>query len=219
MTQTPDQLRYRALSLLESKQYDSALSKLNDLCELTGISSDLAWRAKVYLLLGHYQNALNDYMALLELEKNNRAALYNIALIRSSCPLDRLRNGKLALEVAKQLVEKHGHGEKRWRILSVPAAAHAECGEFESAAEITLEILGLIPIEFRERFEKRLMQYNSGEPYRATVESNVQSFENIGETCVDCGSTGMVALTPEREEFRCVQCASYSPETSAENAR
>ena len=81
--------------------------------------------------LGKQAEAIADYEAALKLEPKNSGVLNNLAWVLATSPDDKLRNGKRAIELAKQACEVTEY--KQAHILSTLAAGYAETGDFDTA--------------------------------------------------------------------------------------
>jgi tetratricopeptide (TPR) repeat protein len=136
-------------------------------------------RGDAYILMGRFARAQNDFLKAIQLDPELARAHQSAAWLKATCPDGRFRNETSALELAEraqQLV-----GEDDYRYLDTLAAAHANAGRFEDAAEIQRQAVALVPPEDAGRFEQRLALYRSGRPYRL-------------------GSAAQVARQPRREQ-------------------
>jgi tetratricopeptide (TPR) repeat protein len=88
----------------------------------------------------------------------------NLALLLATCPDERFRNGKEALENADRLCQLDGH--RYAPFLSTLAAACAETGDFAGAVRWQTEALELAPEQKKEESRSRLALYQAGKPYR-----------------------------------------------------
>jgi hypothetical protein len=85
----------------------------------------------------------------------------------AACPVEKLRDGKQALEYAKKGCDMTG-----WRMaggFQALAAAHAELGDFKEAVEWQKKALNDVegfPPEERDAMRERLKCYEQGKPYR-----------------------------------------------------
>ena len=82
---------------------------------------------------GEYEKAIADYQEAIRLAPTEDEAYTALAWLLATCPEDRVRDGKKAVELATKGCELSG-----WKdadALSTLAAAHAERGEFEEAVK------------------------------------------------------------------------------------
>ena len=79
-----------------------------------------------------------------------------------------LRDGRRALEFAERVCRESAYGNST--ALDTLAAAHAECGQFEQAAEFAQKALAVMPPDQQatlgEPIRQRLELYRRGQPYR-----------------------------------------------------
>ena len=85
-----------------------------------------------------------------------------LALLRAGCPDDNLRDGDKALEAAKKAhALTKGPAE-----MAALAAAHAELGQFDKAAEWQEKAVAAAPEGAKEQYRERLKKYQDHKPYR-----------------------------------------------------
>ena len=203
-------MRYRAVALIEESKFFDALNVLDELVELSGHTSDYGWRALVLTIACLHRAALSDCQIILQRLPDNRSAIFNSALIRATSPDSKVRDGRLAIDLASRLIKSPE--PPSWQQLSVLAAAYAEYGDFDAAEMYAVQTLSLAPVEFHKRFKDRIQQYRERIPYRCSFESNVESW-NLREK-VKCETCGEAACTSSRNKtgtvsFKCLQCAGY----------
>jgi tetratricopeptide (TPR) repeat protein len=120
-----------------------------------------------------YEKALFDYNMAIEIDPGFASAYCSRASLRATCPEERFRDRRQALEDARtamRLAEECGMFIGDWRqrlCLQVLAAAHAENGEFEEAVAIQTEALDLaVTRSSRSRIVAILDGYSAGKPHR-----------------------------------------------------
>jgi tetratricopeptide (TPR) repeat protein len=113
---------------------------------------------------GRYAEAIKDYELAIKLADGNALAMNNAAWIWATCPDAKLRNGKQAIESAEKACELTGYSN--FDFLDTLAAAHAEDGGFEFAAECLDQAIALAPKEYHEELQGRQKLYKMGKPYR-----------------------------------------------------
>jgi tetratricopeptide (TPR) repeat protein len=111
-----------------------------------------------------YRAALADHQAAAERDPDDAGTLNFIAWIQATCPQDDLRNGPAALAASKRVCEMTQFTLPGY--LDTLAAAHAECGEFEQAAQWQEKAISLVPEESRADYASRLALYRANTPYR-----------------------------------------------------
>ncbi|MFO0530148.1 MAG: tetratricopeptide repeat protein, partial [Planctomycetota bacterium] len=94
-------------------------------------SSALRGRGDAYLSLGDHKNAIKDYTEALAFEPEDDGILNNLAWVLATSPVDELRDGKKAVELATKACEVTEFSQPH--ILSTLASAYAEVGDFENA--------------------------------------------------------------------------------------
>jgi Flp pilus assembly protein TadD len=83
---------------------------------------------------GRIEQAITEWEKTLELSPRNLNAYCNLVWIFATFPDNRIRNGAKAVVLGERALELSGHQDPRvYRLL---AAAYAENGEFDKAAEL-----------------------------------------------------------------------------------
>ncbi len=93
----------------------------------------LRGRGDARLSLGQHKEAIEDYTKAMEIDPNDDGVLNNLAWVLATSPVDELRDGKKAIELATKACEATEY--KRPHILSTLASGFAEAGDFEKARE------------------------------------------------------------------------------------
>jgi tetratricopeptide (TPR) repeat protein len=88
----------------------------------------------------------------------------NLALLLATCPDDRFRNGKEAMERAERVCRLDGY--HYFPFLTTLAAAHAETGDYAGAVQWQSKAMELAPQDERDELQSRLALYRAGKPYR-----------------------------------------------------
>lgn len=124
----------------------------------------LRGRADALLSVGKHAEAIADYEKALKQNAEDSSVLNNLAWVLATSPIDKLRNGKRAIELAKKACELTEY--KQAHILSTLAAGYAETGDFETAKKWSRKAIELGPKEQKEALEKELASYDAGKPIR-----------------------------------------------------
>jgi tetratricopeptide (TPR) repeat protein len=114
--------------------------------------------------LGEFDKALAAYDEAVRLAPNSASAYHNRAWLRATCPDQRFRDGRKALEDAKTACDLHSW--KDYRSLTSLAAAYAELGEFNNAIESQRQAIDVAPDADKKKLQPRLELYQAGKPYR-----------------------------------------------------
>ena len=119
------------------------------------------WRAK-----GDPRRALADLEAAVKLDARYASATADLARLLSTCPDDKLRDGKRALELARNAIELTGG--KDASALDALAAACAETGDFARAVELQKKALADAAFEKEHgaSARERLKRYEQKRPWR-----------------------------------------------------
>ena len=121
-------------------------------------------RADSYLSLGRQAEAIADYEKALKLEPENSGMLNNLAWVLATSPEEKLRDGKRAIELAKQACDVTEY--KQAHILSTLAASYAETGDFQSAVDWSKKAVELGTDELKGQLRKELESYQAEKPWR-----------------------------------------------------
>jgi Tfp pilus assembly protein PilF len=145
---------------------------LNDALEKNPESIDfLRTLADMELMFGHWEKAAEVYERILKLNPADSGVLNNYAWLLATCPDDKIRDGKRALEMAVAACEITFYAEAH--ILSTLASAHAELGDFEKAREWARKAVELGEKEKHESLDNlkaELASYEEDKPWRETSE-------------------------------------------------
>ena len=112
-----------------------------------------------------------DYHRALAVDPKYAYTYAGLAWLQATCPNDKFRDGKEALENAHKASQLNG--SKDWRLIGILAAAYAESGDFDKAKEWEAKAIELAAtdksataVRDRERFRSSLELYKQGKPYR-----------------------------------------------------
>ena len=127
-----------------------------------------AWRIRgmAQYRAGRHDLALADLNEALRLDAKDSVARNELAWLLATSPKDAVRDGRLAVDLARAAAEQSGW--KNPGLLDTYAAALAEAGQFAEAVkwqQQALELPGLAG-EAKAGAEQRLRLYREGKPYR-----------------------------------------------------
>lgn len=153
------------LVLLQSGKVDEAISEWKRSIEADPRSVEAhANLGNAYVTRDQFVDALAEWREALALEPYRLPVLANIAWMLATCPDARIRDGREAVQVASRAMEVAGGSEPG--VLDIVAAAYAEAGRFEEAAETARRALALADGPLSAALKIRLALYESGKPFR-----------------------------------------------------
>jgi len=125
-----------------------------------------AWRGLGHIAIdeGQYAEARRCYGEAVAIEPRSGEAHADLAVLYAGAPVNELRDGQKAIELAREACNLHGW--QRYESLVALAAAHAERGEFAIAAEHQRRAVDIAPENLREHESKWITEYESGKPFR-----------------------------------------------------
>jgi tetratricopeptide (TPR) repeat protein len=162
-----DEAMKRGLEALEKKEYDKAIASFTEAIRLDPKNAAAFFnRGVAHELKKEYDKAVEGFTEAIRLEPKEFMAYNELAWLLATCPKDKLRDGKKAVELATKSCEL-----SKWKDasgLDVLAAAHAECGEFKEAVKWQKKAIevGFDDKEMTEKARQRLKLYEEGKPYR-----------------------------------------------------
>ena len=158
---------YRGITWKEKGELDKAFK---DFDEAIRLDPKDAWAFVNRGMARHkkkeYDKALKDYDKAIGLDPKDAEAFVNRAWLCATCPEEKYRNGKKAVESARRACELTGWKDASY--IDALAAAHAEAGNFDEAVKWqkkALEFSGLDD-EVATEYRKRLKLYEGRKPYR-----------------------------------------------------
>ena len=122
------------------KDYDNALRDLEDAC-LYEPHRPASWnnRGLVLFLKGDFNRALADFAVAENMNPHNAHVLLNRARMLATCKEAKYRDGKKAVELAKQALLMEPNPSREF--FDALAAAYAETGNFAEALRLQNEVL------------------------------------------------------------------------------
>jgi tetratricopeptide (TPR) repeat protein len=132
-----------------------------------------AWSSKK-----EYDKAIADFNSAIRIDPQDFDALNGRAWLWATCPDTKNRDGKQAIESAKQACEL-----TKWKhasMIGTLAAAYAETGDFEAAGKRQTEAIGLLTDEKeKDDFRTRLKLYQDKKAYRQLKPELVQAKRDL----------------------------------------
>jgi len=124
----------------------------------------LRGRADARLGIGQHAEAVADYEKAITLRPNDSGILNNFAWVLATSPVDKVRNGKRAVEMALEACKLTDYTQAH--VLSTLAAAYAESGDFESAVKWSQKAVELGKPEQKADLAKEMETYKAQKPFR-----------------------------------------------------
>jgi tetratricopeptide (TPR) repeat protein len=163
--ENPEARLQLALLYTADQKYDKAVKVYSELIAKDPANwTALRGRGDALLSLGKHAEAIADYEKAYKLQPHDPGLLNNFAWVLSTSPVDKLRNGKRALELAKEACRLTDH--KQAHILSTLGAAYAEIGDLKTAIEWSQKAIALGKEDQKEALAKELETYKAGKPMR-----------------------------------------------------
>jgi tetratricopeptide (TPR) repeat protein len=113
----------------------------------------LEGRANAYLGIGKHEEAIADYETVLKIDPNGDGPLNNLAWVLATSPMDSLRDGERAIELATKACEVTDYNAPH--ILSTLAAGYAEAGNWEEAVKRSTEAVEKLDAQLKQQEETR----------------------------------------------------------------
>ena len=160
---------YRADAWVEKREYDKAIADCTEAIRLDSkvarayISRGRAWQDKNKIV-----NAAADFIDAVRVDPKDADGHANLAWLRSTCPNEKFRDGKQAVQSATNACEL-----TQWRdpnMLDILATAHAETGAFDLAVKWESRAIELEKYEQTKKdYRSRLRLFQQKKPYRAEL--------------------------------------------------
>jgi Zn-dependent protease len=160
-----------AASAMRSQKHDEAVELFTKLIDAGGEPSVMATvltnRGVAESRRGEWKRAIADYREALRLQPKQATAHNNLAWLLAVCPVDELRNGQEAVELATSACNATAWSNPS--CLGTLAAASAELGDFDNA--VRWQKRALADPAYRKTYgeatvAERLRQYEQGLPCR-----------------------------------------------------
>lgn len=161
------ELHDRAVLRMRDGQTDAALAEIDKAIALQPNEAEFhVVRGYLWYQKSDEHNALRAFERAIQLKSRNGGAYNSAAWILSTSKDNSLRDGKRALEWAREACQMTAWQDPSF--IDTLAAAHAEVGEFDEAVKQQQRALDFPQFSFRNGpgARKRLELYKSGKPYR-----------------------------------------------------
>ncbi len=169
----------RGHSYYKLKDYRQALRDYTDAIRVDPTNAAAYTnRGDAYADKGDFAKASSDYRAAIRIDPNLGRAYQSAAWLLATCPVDRFRDSKLAMEAAQKAVELDGDDD--YRYLDTLAAAYANAGDFRKARELQTKVVSMAPSAEAERYENRLALYEEDRPYRDVLQTATPTAQSGG---------------------------------------
>jgi tetratricopeptide (TPR) repeat protein len=153
--------------LYEKRDFDKAITDFTEAIRC-GMNSSLAFSARALAknFTRQYGEAIEDFTEALRLDPKDTFALSSFAWFLASCPLEKNRDGKQAVQLATtacELTEWKNH-----EYLDVLAMAYAEAGDFESVVKFENKAIDGLPKGegfFHPNYLQHLKLFKKKQPY------------------------------------------------------
>ncbi len=173
----PDLLLQLGVYYMADKKPRKAIEKFDEILKIDGtIWQALRNRGDAELSLAMHAEAIADYEKAIETQKESPGLLNNLAWVLATSPVDKLRDGKKAIELATKASELTDY--KAGYILSTLAAAYAETGDFETARKWSAQAVEVGEEDEKEQLRKELESYRASKPWREL--QNVEAEQAAG---------------------------------------
>lgn len=161
-----DYLKHRGVVYRSQGKVDLALADLSEALRLAPRDIEArTQRAYAFYDKQQYEKSLADWEELTRIEPGNFRWHHNLAWLLASCPEQKFRNGKLAVESATkacELTSWHEGGS-----VATLAAAYAEAGDFAEAIKWQATFLKIpLPEKNRIEGERRMQLYRAKKAYQ-----------------------------------------------------
>ncbi|MDR0870342.1 MAG: tetratricopeptide repeat protein [Planctomycetaceae bacterium] len=129
-------------------------------------------QSQLLISTNQHNEAIKMLEKIIKIVPKDETSINNLSWILSTSPVDIVRDGKRALELALKASELTGY--KKAYILSTLAAAYAETGDFDKAVEWSLKSIDLSKddenvSERIEDLQKELDSYKNKKPFREAI--------------------------------------------------
>ena len=167
--------------LVEKKSFKAAQERIQSLLakEPNNVFL-LRLDSQMSISLGLHHDAVKALMKVVETDPKDYTSINNLAWLLCTSPIDSVRNGRRALELAEKASELSRY--KKAFVLSTLAAAHAEMGDFDKAKEWSMKSIDIAKEEqskseeeqkeLLDNLQKELESFKRNTPFRELLEES-----------------------------------------------
>jgi tetratricopeptide (TPR) repeat protein len=162
---------WRGSAWASKGEYGKAIADLNQALAINPKYGNAFYNRGVsWYKAGEYGKAIADYSQVLTFDPSYAQAYAGLAWIEATCPDEKYRDGKKAVENASKAYQRTER--TNWHCICTLAAAYAESGDFEKAKEWQAKAVELAAPDKsatdkdRQEMRARLELYKQGKPYR-----------------------------------------------------
>jgi tetratricopeptide (TPR) repeat protein len=156
---------YRAALRMRLKDYAGAVEDASAVIKLDPNNAEgYQLRGNAHDEAGSYAKALADFREGLRLTPLDAQSYNSVAWILATCPDDKVRDGKQAIEHAERACVLSGW--TNGNIVDTLGAAYASAGDFENAVTWQTRAVELAPDKQKRDFRERLELYKAKKSYR-----------------------------------------------------
>jgi serine/threonine-protein kinase len=124
-------------------------------------------RGLTWSLKAEHDRAIADYQKAIDLAPGYADAYNNLAWLLATCPREKYRDGRAAVEHALKACQLTEWTEVCF--IDTLAAAYAEAGELGEAVKWQTQAMAMCPKDQQGDCQVRLDLYKAGNPYRANA--------------------------------------------------
>ncbi len=157
----------RGIVKIEKQHFDAAIRDFNTALKLTPRSAvTLNNRANAWIGKKDYARAKQDFESALKNAPDLSDAVNGFAWFLATCPDEKYRDGKKALELTNKLLKMEKETATA-NMIDTHAAALAETGDFEAAVETQKKAIKKAGNKNKTAYQNRLESYENKKPFRS----------------------------------------------------
>ena len=160
------------------KRYDEAVELYTAvLAERPDHWGSLLGRGDALLNSGKHSRAIADYEATFKKQPKDPHLLNNLAWVLATSPVEKLRDGERAVQLATEACELTDH--KQAHILSTLAAGYAESGDFTAAVKWAEKAVEIGDEDQLDPLKAELESFRAGKPWREDLSKEPPKDEEL----------------------------------------